>query len=680
MPSLRNLGFNQRVPIVCSEDLDWANGKVQRCIRNRGLGFDGYIPTLNQFRGQKAQIANGVWRLLNMPLAINSLSPMPVTFVGQDALVGGWPERHGDVTLALQAGTAPDYQQPGAFRDGLGYCKFNGGGFYRPPATSFGDVTDEDTVKEFVVWSNPGGSAGAVAGKLRTAPNNQGWQLYNNGTALSLTIYTGGTARALSTASAIPNTLVHLLYILDKSGSGRAYMDGTVTATVDISAITDMSTATYFELGARRGAAFGYDGLYLYQEWNFGVGGLDSHVQDAIAKQRAAAIFGWLPLSSKGSDVPNTMSRNSAAYSDLWLSSARKYFFQGANAMRWSEPIEGTHGPLAEPVGDNDFASEDINTWTKVRCTISGSTIASPIGTARGIVGTAVDNTHVVTLAAIGGAQDVFSVLVKAGNKEWLYLDSAFGPNRDCYYHLTGAGAIGATPGANVTAAYIEPAGDGFYWCTIVYPGGGNHLHTIGPAHADNDNTFTGDGSTVDLWVDWAQHEDDGNNSRTSPMLGGTTRLADSFQMVAGDNIGGEDNQRGTGVTRVRLPNIDSKVTQQIFDITDGGASTKRVQLVRGNADADPFRAAARDSTGDIGVVAGTIDGSDGAAHDVRVLFRDGRIELVVDGVSDGVDTSVRPPSSGVDEFDMMQDLTGSLQFSGIVPVLRFLAQPSLKG
>jgi hypothetical protein len=101
------------------------------------------------------ELTNGIWRLLNMPLTINGISPRPITFVGQDALAGGWPERHGDVTLALQAGTAPDYQQPGAFRDELGFCQFNDGGFFLDPGNVVGDYTIEEAKDDQTPDENP---------------------------------------------------------------------------------------------------------------------------------------------------------------------------------------------------------------------------------------------------------------------------------------------------------------------------------------------------------------------------------------------------------------------------------------------------------------------------------------------------------------------------------------------
>jgi hypothetical protein len=671
MPSLRNLGFNQRVHTVCSEDLDWANGNVERCIRNRGLGFDGYIPTLNQFRGQKAQIANGVWRLLNMPLTINSVTPTPLTFVGQDAVAGGWPERHGVTTLAVQSGGGLAYQQPGALRDNLGYLALDGTGFFQAPDNDVGDVDTKDYVLELFVGISNAVASGSLCGKRISTGGLEGWVVRGD-SLFSMLIDAGAAAVTINSAALANNSWNHLLYIIRRVGFGICYTNGAAGSAVDVTSVAgSLTCAAPLRIGIGVGSASGPHSI-AYFALRSAAGWLDTHLQPDIAKQRAAALFGWLPLSSKGSNVPNTMSRAGAAYSDRRISSARKYFFQGPNAMRWSEPVEGTHGPLAEVTGDNDYASEDINTWTPVRCTISGSTIASPIGTARGIVGTAVDDTHVVTLAAIGAVQDVFSVLAKAGNKEWLYLDSAFGPNRDCYYHLTGVGAIGSTPGANVTAAYIEPEGDGYYWCTIVYPGGGNHLHTIGPAHADNDNTFLGDGSTVNLWVDWAQHEDDGHGRRTSPMLGGTTRLADQFQMVAGDNIGGEDIQRGTIALKI-LTRL-STGTSRVISITDGGDAAERINAYILNGTTRFITSSGGSSQDTTGAAI-----ADGAEHECRYLWDPVRQSIRVDGVETQAEVPTGIPQ-GLDETDVMASWLGGQQPNAILPVLRFLAQPSVKG
>ena len=139
----------KRIHTVCSEELDWSNKVVSGHRRTRRQRH-GYIPTLNLFRGHDAQIANGVWRLLGMPLTINGQSPTPLTFVGHDCATGGWGELHGDVTLSrIAVASEPSYQQAGVYRDGLGYVKLPGSDYYEATGDdSIGQITTQDFVAE----------------------------------------------------------------------------------------------------------------------------------------------------------------------------------------------------------------------------------------------------------------------------------------------------------------------------------------------------------------------------------------------------------------------------------------------------------------------------------------------------------------------------------------------------
>jgi hypothetical protein len=677
MSSLRNLGFNQRVQTVCSEDLDWASGKVERCIRNRGLGFDGYTPTLNQFRGQKAQIANGVWRLLNMPLTINGVTPIPHTFVGMDAAATGWPERRGEATLAIQSGGGLEYQQPGWSRDGLGYLKCDGVGWFQAGDNNYLDFTTEDIVTEVVLgWSTTSSVRpfGKLIGGIGFGAIEAGgaYRTYLNGTYGATTTITNGA-------------LCHIIAVCDKSGSMQHYVNGTAAgAAVDISGVGSISNlATPFMI-AHFGSGTKYNnGFYLLSIFNFGLNGLDSHLQPIIAAQRSAALFGWLPLHAKGSDVPNTMSRDCAAYSYRYVGGQKTPFYLGPNAMPWDEHgvdeglADAIHGPRADPGSINKLLQSSTlatSPWaTAGSPTITEGTTDVDDPRATGLYGAC----KIEGLGA-AGATDVhqaitgFAASVDVATGFWLRPVSGASGTLEVRNHA------GTAYGQWRVDLSVMPN----RWVRI----------TRGSPYLTVVNEFASDGSgnaglllcqysgTVSVYW-WNGQQQQYAGLEVTGDIGPTTtaietRLSDSFQLQADDNIGGANRQRGTWIFRFL---VSAGLTRRPLTLTDGGDANERIQPYIDSTGRVYLYTRSSGATKSINVSPGYDDGDH---HDCRGTWDEagGRIFLRVDDETAEDETITIEVPSGLDELDVQQWYNDQQQFGGIMPILLFLAQPSIKG
>lgn len=166
---------------------------------------------------------------------------------------------------------------------------------------------------------------------------------------------------------------------------------------------------------------------------------------------------------------------------------------------------------------------------------VNSSTYTAPdaTSTADGVVGSTVDTVHgftqAVTLTAVNHA---ISVLARPGDKNWIYLSDDTVANgytycnvRDCIVGTKGAGAV-----TNSAMQYAN----GWCKCSVTVLGtAAAHTIKVAAANADTDNTFAGDGSTINVWAWGVQTETGGfATSYTPTTTASATRTQDSLTLM----------------------------------------------------------------------------------------------------------------------------------------------------
>lgn len=159
--------------------------------------------------------------------------------------------------------------------------------------------------------------------------------------------------------------------------------------------------------------------------------------------------------------------------------------------------------------------SEDLSTgWATFRATVSSNAITAPDGTqtADGLIATTENNSHGVYqgISIKAGVGYTWNVFAKAGNKNWLRIEgysAANGGVGAAYFDLS-TGTKGSTSGS-VTST-ITDVGGGWYLCSLKmdsseFASSGVVSFYSNPVNGNNDNTFAGDGSTVNVYI-WGAH------------------------------------------------------------------------------------------------------------------------------------------------------------------------------
>lgn len=143
-------------------------------------------------------------------------------------------------------------------------------------------------------------------------------------------------------------------------------------------------------------------------------------------------------------------------------------------------------------------------TWTTAKAAITANAAIAPDGTisAERLVPDTTNDYHYVTstLSLTAGSSHTVSVYAKANGYNYMYINVAeSGTNRYLVFNLQ-TGTTGSS--GNISTGTIEPAGNGWYRCTMTFTpsagGGGLYLH----AHnASSLGTFAGDGTGgIYLW------------------------------------------------------------------------------------------------------------------------------------------------------------------------------------
>ena len=310
--------------------------------------------------------------LLDPTITINSITVAPsLLYFGGDATASNWAPRGGyGETLAIQAGTAPTLNQGspllGPYDDSV---LFNTGGYYRASNTATGDIATEDIVFELVFKP----IAGLVICSHRNLAAN-GWIAYMSGTALYFIIDDGTDQVSFTYTGMTLDAWYHAIVFIDRSGSGVWYLNGVQgTAQIATTVAETITVANTLCIGSRQGAEHfngnvAYAAMWKYEAW------LDTHLQATIAQERFFKLTGLYPQVAKGTALPITATRNTAAYLPKTETNGDTHLYRvGASWLRVGNPVdtngEQLVGYLAEPPATNKILwSENFNhegSWTQ---------------------------------------------------------------------------------------------------------------------------------------------------------------------------------------------------------------------------------------------------------------------------------------------------------------------------
>lgn len=242
----------------------------------------------------------GVQQLLNNPITINGLSPLPLgIWLGVDGGGATWTSRQPTPGVALTlTGAASDPVLDSStpfFGDPLSSAlRFpNATAKTYVGSNSFADPGTQDIVVEMVLAPVTGG--GFPINKRDGGGGGVGWRVYTN-TSSQAQLQLSGASGDRNIVGTLTGW-AHLLIFADRSGSGIIYTNGSPGAALDISALVadNISIVRAFSLGGKYvqtdAAVTGilYVAIYMAQSW------LDTHLQPTLASQRAQLLFNTRP-------------------------------------------------------------------------------------------------------------------------------------------------------------------------------------------------------------------------------------------------------------------------------------------------------------------------------------------------------------------------------------------------
>lgn len=505
-------------------------------------------------------------------------------------------------TLTLQAGTAPTYND-GSPLNGTSddSVKFNAGGYYQAANNTACDIDSEDFVLEVVFKMRESSGAIRLLGKFDTTLGGYYLSMAASSYALRLIVYDGTAAAAsISTSALSVNTWYHVLFFVDRSGSGAPYVNGLASGSAtSVAAHGSISKATAFKFGTALTSAPYDSNIAYFAAWK-ATSWLDTHAQATVAKERFYKMVNIYPKIAQGTAIAAVATRNSIARTEKIESSKIRLYMVGAYWPRYAERKDASAtsvwGYLTEPAGENEFLySEDLTqagSWTLVRTAISSNAIAAPnkIVTADGIIPSADNDTHGLTQAiATATTVHVSSVFARPGDKNWLYVTSSGVANANAYYDVSN-GVVG-TVGAAASAYIVGPYYNDFYRCILIYTSdGGANTHGFYVAEADGDYSFTGDAATVGLYL-WGAQFEDNTGGLESSYIGTTTaagaRVADVLTFTMSDgNLGDINKKSQTLAVKYLIADRNNTTSMDILRLRDTSTATDKMDLMINTSDA----------------------------------------------------------------------------------------------
>ncbi len=624
--------------------------------------------------------ANAGVDALDPALTINGTTVTPdFRYTGGDADLTNWDaDGYGETLTYTKVSTDLSINQGspglGSTDDSVGIPGNVGGSYYTGSSSAIGDVdvSAEDWVLEALLRPSRTGTR-TVASKLHVTGAINGWEFQDQLGVLRWTIFSSGTAANLeATTNAPAGAWIHIIIFGNEDGSAAMYLNGSLEDTVVVSTLgaTASSDALTMFARAENKSLAGACGLAYISLWTSPAGWLDTHLQATVAADRFHAYAGTKARIARGDPVPTAWSRASTAMlRKRSAANVTKLYEVGAGWPRVEDIDDSTGtqlvGYLAEEARTNTLLqSEDVaTTWTEVDATDTQSlnAIAAPDGatTMDGNIGSTTDGEHGFTQAiTMTAATWTCSTFAQQGDQTHLYLSDNTVATATGYFDLTDCTAD--TIGAAATGG-CEDYGNNKCRCFITFTGtAAAHTVAVQSAAADGDNTFAGDGATINTYF-WGMQCEAGEHpsSYIPTTTGSVARAADVLRYEGLANVGGVgSNQAGAVTAQFLIANFDAASSQFIWSLSDGGVSADRIQqFIGGAGDRAWFYGQSTEDGAHVSIADTTTDVVDGTAHTFHSTWRADDFRVYVDGASEGTPDTVAPnPADDLDQLHIGSD------------------------
>ncbi len=636
------------------------------------------MPTFRAF-SQPSGVGN-----LNPNLTINGTTETPVfRYKGGDADgtdIDPWT--YGEA-LDLQAGAVPTYNDGSP---GLGpnddSVKFNAGGFYRADNNTFADVTTDDMVFEAVFKAVTG--VEYMFGKRAAT----GYAALFSGGVLYLKIEDAGGNVSTPSAALTPGLWYHVMFFLDRSGSGQCYINGAANgAPAAINAVNGtLTVADPFYLGAATGGGSLFNENVAYAAMWKGAAWLDTHLQAAVAAERFAKFNGCAyAQQADGTALASVKTRAFPAYLDKMEGGVRKLYHVGAEWMRMcsrdDSGAENVQGYLPEPQVENLFDEcEDFSAWGKIDAgdTVTDDAAVCPDGrtAAASLVADSTSGAHgVYRNATLTADTYTFSIFARPGNQDWLQLQDLVSTDR-CYFDIAN-GVVGACVGGvgYIEGPFFGDEGDFYRVCMVFTGTAAAHQMRAFTAVSNGNIAFAGDGVTVNTYLWGAQVEKNDYMSSLVYTNGATAiRLADELRFI-GDDGNVINNQKGTLACDILYSDLDITGSKEVCVLSDGGAGADMIEIYiqQANEQVRVLTSATAGNAGDVQIAGDCVDG---AKHEVRARWEANNLTISRDGVASDPDSSCDMPND-IDRIDVGMYANGLYQAQGLIQNFRIFDEPT---
>lgn len=377
-------------------------------------------------------------------------------------------------------------------------------------------------------------------------------------------------------------------------------------------------------------------------------------------------------IKSTGNSAPNFFTRATEGYVDKYDSTTG---YTSMIKCSSGLPRIGTirddsgnvfSGLLKEDTVENVIPySNDINNaaWDKTLVSIDTSTGVStsdPDTDFQGIVSSAASANHYIREDYVyANSTYCWSAEMKKGDQTWVRF--YIGDGQSAYFNLE-TGLLDGTQTFDDAGIIDKGNGRLLCWATATATGGSMAFQIHPSSSSTSSSSTTGDGSTVSTYVSFVQVEL-GNYPTSRIVTSGTakTRNADLLQYSGADNI---TAGQGTVVCEVLIGARTPASELSIATISDGGSTDEMIRTYVDSGTVVPIFEAV-DSTVSQWTITGTTDVADGSKHTVRCLWENNNAKQYVDNTLDGTpDTSCTAPT-GLDEIDIGQNSSSSMQLNG---------------
>ena len=216
--------------------------------------------------------------------------------------------------------------------------------YYRGPA-GFAQIGTNDFVLEFIFSRVE--DYGYWIGTYDDWGDAAGWELFGSYDSKGFNTWAEGDGAGdcwnVPTNDTIVNTMVHVMWIYDASGSAVCYVDGVASNVDDVSTVGDLTVADTFYLGGMHNGVqqklpeinIYYAALWDSPAW------LDTHLQQALVDERFSKLTGTYPQQARGTALPSVATRDSVAFIEkLEANGTTKLYSMGKNWIRHSSAVD----------------------------------------------------------------------------------------------------------------------------------------------------------------------------------------------------------------------------------------------------------------------------------------------------------------------------------------------------